>query len=140
MALTARLACPITVLSDNDSAASVVGAPSLQRPFTPGLSLFRLEEVWSISTSSTESGRANDSSHCSVQPPGMTWSHLQRTMPRETHAAMHTKHRRADAHRAGCGLEPIQRNQVSRSLRGALRFAGWCVVCNRVLQWSFPLC
>ena len=33
-------ASPITVLSDNDEAASAVDAASLQRPFTPALSLF----------------------------------------------------------------------------------------------------
>ena len=58
--------------------------------------------------------------------------------PRNTRSHGH-RAQKADAYRAGCGLEPIRRNQASQSLRGALLFAGWCVVCNRVLQRSFPL-
>ena len=54
----------------------------------------------------------------------MTWSDLQRTVRRETHAAMETEHRRADAHRVCCGLEPIRGNRASGSLRSASLFAG----------------
>ena len=112
-------ASPITVHSDNDSAS--VDAPSLQRPITPGLStLFRLEEVRSISTSSTESDRARDSSVSQPLLGTASADDLIRLAkdhaPRNTRS-MDTKHRRADAYRAGCSLKPVRCNQASRSLR-----------------------